>query len=65
MCNLTMISRYSQRRGLYKPIAGKALFVVAEYPPCTDELKAAGVEHFISKEIKCLETLQMFQQILE
>ena len=48
----------------FTAIAGKALFVVAGNPPCTDELKAAGVEHFISIRSNVLETLQMFNRIL-
>ena len=44
--------------------AGKAIFVVAGNPPCTDDLKAAGVEHFISIRSNVLETLQMFNRIL-
>lgn len=48
----------------YEAIAGKAVFVVAGNPPCTDDLKAAGVEHFISIRSNVLETLQMFNRIL-
>ncbi len=48
----------------FKAIAGKAVFVVAGNPPCTDDLKAAGVEHFISIRSNVLETLQMFNRIL-
>jgi methylmalonyl-CoA mutase len=48
----------------FMAIAGKAVFVVAGNPPCTDDLKAAGVEHFISLRSNVLETLQMFNRIL-
>ena len=48
----------------FEATAGKALFVVAGNPPCTDDLKAAGVEHFISIRSNVLETLQMFNRIL-
>ena len=48
----------------FAAIAGKAVFVVAGNPPCTDDLKAAGVEHFISIRSNVLETLQMFNRIL-
>lgn len=48
----------------FAAIAGKAIFVVAGNPPCTDDLKAAGVEHFISIRSNVLETLQMFNRIL-
>jgi len=48
----------------FAAIAGKAVFVVAGNPPCTDELKAAGVEHFISVRSNVLETLQIFNRIL-
>jgi len=44
--------------------AGRAVVVVAGNPPCTDELKAAGLEHFISLRSNVLETLQMFNRIL-
>jgi methylmalonyl-CoA mutase len=43
---------------------GQAVVVVAGAPPCIDELKAAGLEHFISVRSDVLETLQMFNRIL-
>lgn len=49
---------------IYRLIAGKALVVVAGNPPCTDELRAQGVEHFISIRSNVLETLQMFNGLL-
>lgn len=42
----------------------QAVVVVAGTPPCMDELKAAGLEHFISVRSDVLETLQMFNRIL-
>lgn len=48
----------------FTAVAGRAVFVVAGNPPCTDELKAEGVEHFISIRSNVLDTLQMFNRIL-
>lgn len=48
----------------YKLTAGRAILVVAGNPPCMDDLKKAGVEHFISIRSNVLETLQMFNRIL-
>ncbi|MDR2917119.1 MAG: methylmalonyl-CoA mutase small subunit [Tannerella sp.] len=45
-------------------IGGKELFVVAGAPACMDDLKAAGIEYFISMKSNVLETLQMFNQKL-
>jgi len=42
----------------------QAVVVVAGTPPCMDELKAAGMEHFISVRTNVLETLQVFNTIL-
>ncbi len=42
----------------------KAVVVVAGTPPCMDDLKAAGLEHFISVRSNVIETLQMFNTIL-
>ncbi len=44
--------------------AGRALVVVAGNPPCTDNLRAAGIEYFISMRSNVLETLQMFSKKL-
>ena len=46
-------------------IAGKELFVVAGAPACMDDLKAAGIEHFINVKSNVLETLQMFNKQLK
>lgn len=43
---------------------GKALTVVAGNPPCMEELKAKGVEHFISVRSNVLETLKLFNGLL-
>jgi len=48
----------------FKATGGKAVFVVAGNPPCTEDLKTEGVEHFISIKSNVLETLQMFNRIL-
>ena len=42
----------------YKYLNGRALFVVAGAPACTDELKAAGIENFIHVKVNQLETLR-------
>ncbi len=51
-------------REAFTATAGRAVLVVAGNPPCADELKAEGVEHFISIRSNVLETLQMFNRIL-
>ena len=42
----------------YEKLAGKALFVVAGAPACSDELKNAGIENFIHVRANVLETLK-------
>jgi len=49
---------------IFRMTAGRATVVVAGNPPCTDALKAEGIEHFISIRSNVLETLQMFNRIL-
>lgn len=44
----------------FKALAGRAEFVVAGAPACTDDLKAAGIENFIHVRSNVLETLQAF-----
>lgn len=44
--------------------AGKAQVVVAGAPACMDELKAAGVEHFIHVRSNLLESLRQFHSLL-
>jgi methylmalonyl-CoA mutase len=50
---------------IFRQVNGKAVVVVAGNPPCTDALKAEGLEHFISIRSNVLETLQMFNRILD
>lgn len=50
---------------ILKKIGNKAIVVVAGYPrDSVEELKAAGIKHFIHIKSNVLETLQMFQQVL-
>ena len=44
----------------YQALNGRALFVVAGAPACTDDLKAAGIEYFIHVRVNQLETLKEF-----
>ena len=44
----------------FKLIGGKAEFVVAGAPACTDDLKALGIEHFINVRSNVLDTLRAF-----
>ncbi|MDE5967827.1 MAG: methylmalonyl-CoA mutase small subunit [Muribaculaceae bacterium] len=48
----------------FKLIDGKAQFVVAGAPACTDELKAQGIENFIHVRSNVLDTLKAFNAIL-
>ncbi len=43
---------------------GKTIFVVAGAPACTEELKAKGIQNFISIKSNVLETLQQYQALL-
>jgi methylmalonyl-CoA mutase len=45
-------------------IGGKAIFVVAGAPACTDDLKAKGITNFISVKSNLLEELKVYQSIL-
>ena len=45
-------------------LKGAAIFVVAGAPACTEELKAAGIENFISVKSNLLETLTVYNQKL-
>lgn len=40
------------------------IFVVAGAPACTDELKAKGIQNFISMKSNVLDTLQQYQKML-
>ncbi len=44
----------------FKYLAGRAMFVVAGAPACTDDLKAAGIENFIHVRCNVLETLKEY-----
>jgi methylmalonyl-CoA mutase len=46
----------------FELIGDKELFVVAGAPACMDDLKAAGIDHFINVKSNVLETLRMFNQ---
>jgi methylmalonyl-CoA mutase len=46
----------------YRLIEGKEIFVVAGAPACMDDLKAAGIEHFIHLKSNVLESLQQFNR---
>ena len=48
----------------FKLLDGKAEFVVAGAPACTDDLKALGIENFIHVRSNVLETLQAFNSKL-
>ena len=48
----------------YELAKGKAQFVVAGAPACTDDLKAIGIEHFVNVKTNVLEALQGFNQKL-
>lgn len=48
----------------FKLLAGRAEFVVAGAPACTDDLKALGIENFINVRSNVLETLQEFNRRL-
>lgn len=44
----------------FKALDGRAIFVVAGNPACSDELKAQGIEHFIHVKVNVLDTLVDF-----
>ena len=48
----------------FKLLDGRAEFVVAGAPACTDDLRAIGIENFIHVRSNVLETLQQFNQRL-
>lgn len=48
----------------YKYLDGRAQFVVAGAPACTEDLKAVGIEHFINVKSNVLETLRGFHTTL-
>lgn len=48
----------------FKILGKRAIFVVAGNPPCMDDLKAQGIENFISIRSNLLETLSYYQKLL-
>ena len=44
----------------FKYLDGRAMFVVAGAPACTDDLKAVGIENFIHVKVNQLETLREY-----
>lgn len=42
----------------YEQLAGRAIYIVAGAPACSDELKSAGIENFIHVRVNVLETLK-------
>jgi len=48
----------------FEAIGGKAIFVVAGAPACTEDLKAIGITNFINVRTNVLETLQGFNKQL-
>ena len=44
----------------YQALAGRAMFIVAGNPACADDLRAAGIEHFIHVRVNVLDTLKEF-----
>ncbi|MCD8262081.1 MAG: methylmalonyl-CoA mutase small subunit, partial [Bacteroides sp.] len=48
----------------YQAVNGRALFIVAGTSDCADELKAAGIEHFINVRSNMLETLKAYNALL-
>ena len=48
----------------YKYLNGRAMFVVAGAPACSEDLKAAGIENFINVKSNQLETLKAYNALL-
>jgi methylmalonyl-CoA mutase len=48
----------------FNQLKGKAIFVVAGAPACTDDLKAAGIENFISVKTNLLDALTAYNNKL-
>ena len=48
----------------FKYLDGRAMFVVAGAPACTEDLKAAGIENYIHVKCNVLETLKEYNQKL-
>ena len=48
----------------FQYLNGRAMYVVAGAPACSEDLKAAGIEHFIHVRVNQLETLKQFNALL-
>ena len=48
----------------FKAVAGKAIFIVAGAPACSEELQKAGIENFIHVRVNVLETLKALNEKL-
>ena len=48
----------------FQALDGRALFIVAGAPACMEDLKAAGIEHFIHVRCNVLDTLKNFNALL-
>jgi len=48
----------------HEKLNNKALLVIAGAPPCMEELKARGIEHFINIRSNVLECLQRFSELI-
>ncbi|OFY68409.1 MAG: methylmalonyl-CoA mutase small subunit [Bacteroidetes bacterium RBG_13_43_22] len=49
---------------VFRKLKDKTIFVIAGNPPCIDDLKAKGIEHFISVRSDVIETLRLFNSHL-
>ena len=47
----------------FRLLDGRAQFVVAGNPACTEQLQALGIEHFIHVRSNVLETLKHFNEL--
>ncbi|MBO4443805.1 MAG: methylmalonyl-CoA mutase small subunit [Bacteroidaceae bacterium] len=48
----------------FQALNGRAMFIVAGAPACMEDLKAAGIEHFIHVRCNVLDTLKNFNALL-
>ena len=49
----------------FKYLNNKAIFVVAGMPACIEQLKAEGINNYISIKSNLLETLKYYQSLLK
>ena len=49
----------------FEALGGKAIFVVAGAPACAEDLKAKGIQHFISVKSNLLAELKNYQSLLK